>query len=49
MRGPIILYYTPTGGHVSNIHLWIAASIVYSTLLYQTEMHYIVKYDSMLV
>ncbi len=26
MRGPIILYHTPTSGHVSKIHLWIAAS-----------------------
>ncbi len=26
MRVPIILYHTRTGGHVSKIHLWIAAS-----------------------
>ncbi len=26
MRGTIILYHTPTSGHVSKIHLWIAAS-----------------------
>ncbi len=26
IRGPIILYHTRTSGHVSKIHLWIAAS-----------------------
>ncbi len=50
MRGRIILYHTPKSGHVSKVHLWIAATDrLFNSLLSQTEMAYIAKYDPMLV